>query len=112
MRLISIETKNYRTLEHINLKFPKSYCAISGKNNAGKSSVISLLAILFRYKGRYPWAEEMYSFSYKEDKTQWLKQNPPVEVTYVLELSRSDDPALISFIERISGKTANENTSD
>lgn len=54
----------------------------------------------------------MYSFSYKEDKTQWLKQNPPVEVTYVLELSRSDDPALISFIERISGKTANENTSE
>lgn len=109
MKLISIQAKNYRTLQDISLSFSKSYCTVSGQNNAGKSSVIRLLSALFRRGGDYPWDESR--FDYKEDRTQWLKQNSPVEVEYAVEVSRNDDPALISFIETmvkapVSGTTA------
>jgi len=109
MKLISIQAKNYRTLQDIRLSFSKSYCTVSGQNNAGKSSVIRLLSALFRRGGDYPWDESR--FDYKEDRTQWLKQSSPVEVEYAVEVSRNDDPALISFIETmvktpVSGTTA------
>jgi len=100
MKLISIRARNYRTLQDVCLSFSGTYCTISGQNNAGKSSVIRLLSALFRRGSDYPWDEP--GFDYNEDRTQWLKQNPPVEIEYVTELSRMDDPALISFIERIA----------
>jgi predicted ATP-dependent endonuclease of OLD family len=102
MKLLAIKTKNYRTLADIHLVFSRSYCTISGKNNAGKSSVIRLLSALFRKGSRFPWISEDFAFDYKEDKTQWIKQGEPVEVTYELELAKEDDPALISFIEKIA----------
>lgn len=100
MKLISIRAKNYRTLQDVCLSFSGTYCTISGQNNAGKSSVIRLLSALFRRRSDYPWDEPR--FDYKEDRTQWLKQSPLVEIEYVIELCRTDDPALISFIERIA----------
>ena len=54
MRLKEIKTKNYRTLEDLTLSFTKNYCTISGRNNAGKSCVISLLSLLFRAETQYP----------------------------------------------------------
>lgn len=100
MKLISISAKNYRTLQDVFLSFSKNYCTISGQNNAGKSSVIRLLSTLFRRNGDYPWQENR--LDYKEDRTQWLKQNQPIEIAYRIELSRNDDPALISFIEKMA----------
>ena len=102
MRLISIVAKNYRTLEDIRLSFSKNYCTISGKNNAGKSCVIRLLSALFRSESQYPWAADEFRFDYKEDKTQWVKQAETIRVDYLLELTRMEDPALISFIEKIA----------
>lgn len=105
MKLLALKAKNYRTLEETNLSFSKNYCSISGRNNAGKSCVIRPLSALFRKGGIFPWISEDYRFDYKEDKTQWIKQNSPIEVTYSLELTKDDDPALISFIEKM-GSTA------
>jgi putative ATP-dependent endonuclease of the OLD family len=106
MRLIEIKTKNYRTLKGINLSFSKSYCTLSGKNNAGKSSVIRLLSSLFLKGGEFPWMSNPFKFDYAEDRTQWLEHNEPIEVTYELELASQDDPALISFIEELTSKGA------
>lgn len=54
MKLRTLRAENYRTLQDTLLTFSSNYCAISGKNNAGKSSVIRLLSILFRRGDRYP----------------------------------------------------------
>jgi predicted ATP-dependent endonuclease of OLD family len=110
MRLLTVQTKNYRTLKDIKLSFSKNYCTLSGKNNAGKSAVIGLLSALFVKGTEYPWIPSApYKFDYKEDKTQWLDDADPVEVTYDLELSRDDDPALIAFIENfVSTKAPKE----
>ncbi len=105
MRLTSITAKNYRTLEDIKLIFANHYCTISGKNNAGKSCVIRLLSALFRGEPAYPWITDGFRFDYKEDKTQWIKQPELIRIDYLLEVTRAEDPALISFIEKIASTT-------
>lgn len=102
MRLLNIRTENYRTLQKTEINFSSSYCTISGKNNAGKSCVIRLLLNLLQKESIRPWIEEDFYFNYKEDKTQWLKDQNPITIIYAFELAISDDPALISFISKIS----------
>jgi putative ATP-dependent endonuclease of the OLD family len=104
MRLAAITTKNYRTLEDITLQFSADYCTVSGRNNAGKSCVIRLLSGLFRPRRSLPWSLSEGAFDYDEDKTQWVKDSVPIEVTYLLTITRDEDPALVSFIERIADK--------
>lgn len=102
MRLIELRAKNYRTLQDLRLPFASGYCTISGKNNAGKSCVIRLLMALFREGNSFPWAAETYEIEYSEDKTQWVKDTEPITVGYDLEITKDDDPALVSFVEKIA----------
>lgn len=111
MRLDSISTKNYRTLDCVTLAFCKNYCTISGRNNAGKSSVIRLLSALFRTSASIPWAPIESGFDYKEDKTQWVKESAPIHVEYSLTITKDEDPALISFIEKIASKKVDQTPS-
>lgn len=108
MRLKSITTKNYRTLHDLTLTFSNNYCTISGRNNAGKSCVIRLLSALFRAGSRYPWQVTESGLDYKDDKTQWIKDSTPILVSFSLDITREEDPALISFIEKIASKSINE----
>ena len=105
MRLNTLAVQNYRTLQDINLSFSKHYCTVSGRNNAGKSCIIRLLSSLFRGPLLYPWRSEQLRFDYKEDKTQWLKTSPAITVDYTLGITKAEDPALMSFIEKIASKT-------
>lgn len=102
MRLVSLSATNYRTLECLTIPFARDYCTISGCNNAGKSGVIRLLAALFRGPAVYPWPGYDVRLDYGEDKTQWLKDTPPITITYTLGLTKIEDPALISFVEKIA----------
>jgi len=102
MRLLNIKSKNFKTLQNLEIKFLSNYCTISGKNNAGKSSVIKALLNLFQSESSRPWQDENYSFDYKEDKTQWLKGQEPILISYEIEVSRQDDPAFITFLENQS----------
>lgn len=104
MRLKSITTKNYRTLHDLTLELSRNYCTISGRSNAGKSCIIRLLTGLFRASARYPWQVPEAGFDYKEDKTQWIKNPDPIDVSFTLEITRHEDPALISFIEKIASR--------
>lgn len=109
MRILSIKAKNYRTLLDLELEFSRNYCTVSGKNNAGKSSLISLLSILFGIQESI-WTQKEPQFSYKDDRTQWAKGNFPIEVVHRFELTRDDDPALISFIEKMASVTGSSAT--
>jgi putative ATP-dependent endonuclease of OLD family len=105
MRLTSITAKNFRSLGDLSLEFSPSYCTISGRNNAGKSSVIRLLAILFRANAHSPFSMGDGGIEFTEDQTQWNKSPEPIVVEYSLVLSREADPALIAFVERIASLT-------
>ena len=104
MRLKEISAKNYRTLQDIVLRFAPDYCTLSGKNNAGKSCVIRLLGYLMEPNPR-PWHSEEYSLDYREDRTQWAPEAAQITVKWTISLSRSDEPALIAFIETFSALT-------
>ncbi|MFA5075549.1 MAG: AAA family ATPase [Candidatus Babeliales bacterium] len=105
MRLLKIETKDFRTLQNTTLNFASNYCTISGKNNAGKSCVIKLLLNLFESGEPDPWGENDYGFDYKEDKTKWVKNLDPISVQYEIEFSKKDDPSFIAFLEKQSSTT-------
>lgn len=102
MRVVKLSAKNYRALEDISIEFGKNYCTLSGKNNAGKSAVIRLLNAVFRAGRHSTWSSEGQRFEYIEDKTQWLKDEAPINVCLQFELTRSDDSALINVIEKLA----------
>src|SRR5690606_33102780 len=43
-------------------------------------------------------------------KTQWVKDNAPILASFSLDITRHDDPALVSFIEKIASKKIEEET--
>lgn len=43
--------------------------------------------------------------NYKEDKTQWTKHPVAIQIDYSLTITKEEDPALLSFIEKIASKT-------
>ena len=102
MRLAKLSAQNYRTLENILINFSDSYCTVSGQNNAGKSCVIRLLTGLLPANNLSPFFREDSVIDYKDDKTQWVKADAPIRVSYTFELTNSNDPALVSFIEKIA----------
>jgi len=102
LKILSLAASNYRTLEEITINFNKNYCAISGKNNAGKSNIIRLLLHLLHPEPVRPWMRDEQQIEYKDDKTQWVKNDEDIEVTYEFCLSKNDDHELITFVEKIS----------
>lgn len=108
MQLKSMTAKNYRTLENLSLQFSKNYCTISGRNNAGKSCIIRLLSAVFRTGSHFPWGINDEDFDYKEDKTQWVKQELPIEIAFEISISKGEDPALVSFVEKIAAREITE----
>ena len=71
MKLTSISVKNFRTLEDVTISFDGFYTAISGQNNAGKTTLLKAIRHTFRDNSR-----EVYFYrnrdevSYREDRTQ------------------------------------------
>lgn len=100
MRVVKLEVKNYRTLQNICVNFTSDYCAISRKNNAGKSAIIKLLINLLKQQEPHPWFYEDTLFEYKDDVTQWVSKDSVITVICYLCLTRDHDPALINFIEK------------
>ena len=70
--------------------------------------MIRLLSALFGSSygsPRVPWATPAMALDYAEDRTQWIPPSAPIKVTYQLSLTKDDDPALVSFIEKIASRT-------
>ena len=101
MRIDHIRARNYRTLTDVSIGFKSNYCTLSGHNNAGKSCLVRLILNLLHDSDNAPWSFDDFTFSYGEDKTQWLEDKSPIEVTYTLRLNNADDAALIALLEKL-----------
>lgn len=103
MKLKSIHVKNFKTIEDLEIEFNDFYTAISGKNNAGKTNLISVLRQIFKDQLR-----ERFVFSkddeirYQEAKTQWITENPDIELHYEIIIGQDTDPGLYQFVKRIA----------
>jgi ABC-type cobalamin/Fe3+-siderophores transport system ATPase subunit len=111
MRIEKIEVKNYRTLEDVVVNFEGYFSAISGQNNAGKTSLVKVVRDLFRDNTKHFFAfRESDELNYSEEKTQWTKNNDPIVFCYEISVSKKTDPGLFIFIEKfydqkIAGET-------
>lgn len=104
MRIVSISAKNFHALQEVTIQFGRNYCTLSGKNNAGKSAIITLLEALFTTRPTPLMGEEL-EFVYASDRTQWGKAGVPIEIEYKIELTAVDDPALIAAIAKLAQQT-------
>jgi putative ATP-dependent endonuclease of the OLD family len=102
MKLQHLQIRNYRTLEAVTLSFPTFYCAISGKNDCGKTNVLQAVRGLFKYDP-YPFIEysERRHFSLKDDFPRWLSKETSqkvIEIQVELHIFRDSDEGLHQFL--------------
>jgi putative ATP-dependent endonuclease of the OLD family len=103
MKLSSIHVKNFRTLEDVTVCFNGFYTAISGQNNAGKTTLLRAIRQTFRDNSR-----EIYFYrrrdevTYRDDLTQWAKKDEDITFNYVVAVSPTEDPGLFQFIEKFN----------
>lgn len=104
VKIRTLKICNYRSLECVELSFASSYSTISGKNNAGKSSVFRIIHALFggdvtraRYYARPSLISSQNDYPYwKRDRAK----EEPIDVTCDVEVFRDQDSGLTQFIER------------
>lgn len=103
MKLEEVLVKNYRTLENIQVKFSGYYTAISGQNNAGKTTLMKVIRSVFRDNSReqFYWRRRGV-VSYEEDKTQWIEGNPDILFQYTCTINKESDQGLFLFIEKFN----------
>lgn len=106
MKVERVGVQNYRTLEDITIDFSGYYTAISGRNNAGKTTLIKVLRQTFKdhLRERF-YFEPDNERTYQEGKTQWVSGNPDIVFDYVLSIDKESDPGLFQFIEKFLEKS-------
>lgn len=105
MKLKKLTAKNYKSLEDIEINFNGNYCAISGRNNSGKSNIIHLITYLLGASPLAPWDDSIH-LDFKSDCTQWARANSDscINIHYEFSLNDRDDNGLIEFIKRFANK--------
>jgi putative ATP-dependent endonuclease of the OLD family len=103
MKLEELLVKNYRTLEDVKVNFSGYYTAISGQNNAGKTTLMKVIRSVFRdnSRERFYWRGRG-DVNYEEDKTQWIQGNPDITFQYKCTISKDSDQGLFLFIEKFN----------
>lgn len=109
MRLNSIKINNYRTLENITIKFHGYYSSISGKNNAGKTTIINAIKNIFSDPAQllYPFRKDDL-IDYNDDVTQWNSNKSNIRFEYSVLIEKDTDPGLFLFIEKFSGQLSRD----
>ncbi|MCC6151591.1 MAG: AAA family ATPase [Planctomycetes bacterium] len=95
--------RNFRTLSDFQLKFPEQYCAICGKNNAGKTTVVRALQVFFpRHHSPVLDDEDIdYQSSFPVWKNKRKTASEPIELAVQIGLTSTADPGLTRFVDRI-----------
>lgn len=103
MKLSKVTVKNFRALENVTVQFNGYYTAISGQNNAGKTTLLRAIRHTFRDNSR-----EVYFYrrrdevAYRDDRTQWTKKTEDIVFDYVVAVSPEEDAGLFQFIEKFN----------
>ncbi len=99
-----LKTKNYRSLEDLEVNFNPHYNALSGKNNSGKSNIIRALLTFLTYDFRVFREYYMSDIHYASDYPYWKKKEKEKEnisIEIELELDSILDAGLFKFIKEL-----------
>ena len=103
MKIEAIEIRNFRTLENIKVCFNGYFSSISGKNNAGKTSIVRAIRSVFKESEReYSFFDDDENIYYSRSRTQWVDEGEPIQFKFNLLLSKTSDPGLHSFVKKIA----------
>ena len=105
MKIKSVKAKNFRTLQDFNISFDHTYCAISGKNNCGKSAIFKILQHFLIKDARDSILFMHEDISYEQDLTKWLpsENKEKIEIQADLEISDEKDPEIFFSINSYAG---------
>ena len=99
-----LKTKNYRSLDDLDIEFNPYYNALSGKNNSGKSNIIRAILTYLTYDFRFFREYPISDINYENDFPYWKKKEKGKEeiiVEIVLELDSVNDAGLFKFIKEL-----------
>ena len=100
MKIENIHISNLKTIEEADIKLPRFYSAISGKNNSGKSSVFYAIRTLFEEHEYDPYDDEQRDPV--KDYPVWKKDKgsePKISVALDIWIYRDADAGIFRFIE-------------
>lgn len=104
-----LKTKNYRSLEDLEVTFNPYYNALSGKNNSGKSNIIRALLSYLSYDLRFLKDYPVNGIHFQSDFPYWktkLKESISIEIE--AELDEKSDAGLFKFIKELIFKDETE----
>jgi putative ATP-dependent endonuclease of the OLD family len=91
------------------VQFNGFYTAISGQNNAGKTTLLRAIRHTFRDNAKEVFfLRRRDDIAYRDDRTQWAKKDEDVVFDYVAAVSPSEDSGLFQFIEKFYEKPLGE----
>lgn len=109
MIIKNLRTKNYRSLEDLNIEFNPYYNALSGKNNSGKSNVIRALLTFLTYDFRSFRNYDNMGIHFENDYPFWKKKEKgDILVEIEIELDDTLDAGLFKFIKELIFKNEEE----
>jgi len=103
MKITAIRASNFRTLEDFSVEFRPTYCALSGRNNAGKSAVVSIIQFFLNSDDGFRYLPFQERFSYSADATQWSNAEK-MSICIEIDINKHDDSELFFFIDKFSAK--------
>lgn len=110
MKLREVSANGFRTLEQFVVKFDDDYCTISGQNNAGKTSIITIIRHFLDEFDR-PWhLQRENKLSFRKDRTQWATNIDQMQISILLELHREDDSEVFYVVDHFSPKKIDGDT--
>jgi predicted ATP-dependent endonuclease of OLD family len=111
MIIRKLKTKNYRSLEDLDIDFNEYYNALSGKNNSGKSNVIRAIVSLLTYDFRMFRDYYNGTIHYASDYPYWKKKEKEkgeICIEIDIELDANFDAGLFKFIKELIFKNEEE----
>ncbi|QIG55161.1 ATP-binding protein [Altererythrobacter sp. BO-6] len=101
MKIVAVRAQAYRTLEDFKIEFRPNYCALSGRNNAGKSTIISIIQHFLDNSEEYRYFYRRNEVSFSSDVTQWQDVDS-MSIEIDVDLNRYDDSELYFFVDKFS----------
>lgn len=100
MKLREVGAKCFRTLEDFRVTLEDDYCTISGRNNAGKTAIVTIIRHFLDDEDR-PYLNGENSISFVRDHTQWSGSDE-MEVSISFELHRHDDAEVFYVVDKFA----------
>jgi putative ATP-dependent endonuclease of the OLD family len=100
MKIKSLKIQNFRSIESLDLTFPRFYSAICGKNDSGKTNIVRAIRGLMKEERIYDY-DEGPDFSFKEDYPKWKQSKSSqgkIFISIILSVNKDADEGLYQFV--------------